>query len=62
MSAETVGQLAAIAAVACGAGGLVFESTPMIFAGTALAVVSAMAWIRWTAPHDHWKEMRKRRD
>jgi hypothetical protein len=62
MSLESVGQLAAIAAVACGGGGLVFESTPMVVAGTALAVVSAMAWVRSTAPHDHWKEMRKRKD
>ena len=62
MSIETVGQRAALAAVACAGAGLLFESMPMVLLGTAFAVGSVMAWVRSTAPHDHWKGMRKRRD
>jgi hypothetical protein len=62
VTTDMVGRYGAIAAVLCGAAGLIFESTSMTVLGTVWALGSMVAWVRWTAPHDHWKEFRRRRD
>ena len=55
------GRMSGIFAAVLGSVGLYFESTTFIIVATIIAAASAISWTRWTAPHDHWREFRKRR-
>lgn len=52
------GQLGAVLAALVGSGGLYLENTVLLVIAMVLALGSAISWIRWTAPHDHWREFR----
>jgi hypothetical protein len=43
------------------AGAVYVQSTPLLVLATLAGVSCVMRWIRWTAPHDHWREMRRKR-
>jgi hypothetical protein len=53
--------LGAILAAATGAAGIYYESTPMVLAATLGAVAFIVTWFRLNAPHDHWREFRRKR-
>jgi hypothetical protein len=43
-----------------GAAGIYYESTPLVIVAMLGAVVTVISWIRITAPHDHWRGLRRR--
>ncbi|MGO9709194.1 MAG: hypothetical protein ACLQBL_10040 [Polyangiaceae bacterium] len=48
-------------AAVIGAGGIYYESTVAVVLATLVAMVSVISWVRWSAPHDHWRALRRRR-
>ena len=54
------GRGGAVAAAICGAWGLYSESTIAVVLATLVAMASMIAWTRWTAPHDHWRDFRRK--
>jgi zinc transporter ZupT len=61
MRMSALSRLAVVLAAALGAAGIYFESMPLILAATAGAIVFIVMWIRFTAPHDHWRALRRKR-
>jgi len=61
MQMSILARLGAVLAAAAGAGAVYYESTPLITASMIGATVLLVQWIRWTAPHDHWRAFRRRR-
>jgi hypothetical protein len=41
--------------------GVYFESTTIVVCATVAAMACVINWVRWTAPHDHWRALRRRR-
>jgi len=58
---SALSRVAVVLAAAVGAAGIYFESTPLVIAATAGAVLFIIKWIRFTAPHDHWRALRRKR-
>jgi hypothetical protein len=48
-------------AAAAAAAGIYYESTTIIVLATLMAAASVIGWVRWSAPHDHWRALRRRR-
>jgi hypothetical protein len=48
-------------AAAAAAAGIYYESTVLVVVATLLAAASVIGWVRWSAPHDHWRDLRRRR-
>ena len=61
MSVSAVAQLGALVAAGTGAAGVYYESTPVLVVATLVAMGSVVGWVRSTAPHDHWRGLRRRR-
>jgi hypothetical protein len=60
MQMSMAARIGALLAAAMGAGGIYYESTPLILASSLGAVALIVQWLRWTAPHDHWRAFRRR--
>jgi hypothetical protein len=54
------GRAGAVTSALLGCAGLYFESTSLVVVATLAAMASVVSWTRWTAPHDHWREFRRR--
>ena len=60
MNVSVASQLAALLAAGTGAAGLYYDSmTTLVLAGL-LAAGAVFAWVRSTAPHDHWRQFKRR--
>jgi hypothetical protein len=53
-------QLSALLAAGTGVAGLYYESTPALVLAGLVALGSAIGWARSTAPHDHWRDFKRR--
>ncbi|MGO8993101.1 MAG: hypothetical protein ACLQVI_07220 [Polyangiaceae bacterium] len=60
MSVGTLARLTALLAAGTGVAGIYYESTPMAAVAALVATGSVIGWARFTAPHDHWREFRRR--
>jgi len=61
MSGSALSQVAALLAAGTGAAGICYDSTPVVVLAALLATGSVVEWVRSTAPHDHWREYKRRR-
>jgi hypothetical protein len=61
MRMSALARMGALMAAATGAAGIYYESTPIVLAASVGAVAFIIRWISWTAPHDHWREFRRKR-
>ena len=55
------GNIVALAGVACGSAGFVYESTVLLVMAILAALVGMVLWARATAPHNHWRGLRRRK-
>jgi hypothetical protein len=55
------GRAWAVTAALLGGLGLFTESTPIVVLATIAAIGSVIGWVRWSSPHDHWRQFRRRR-
>jgi hypothetical protein len=60
MTVSAASQLAALLAAGTGAAGLYFDSMSALALAGLLATGSVFAWARSTAPHDHWRQFKRR--
>ncbi len=51
----------ALVAAVLASGGIFFDIMPALAMAMVLAAMTALGWMRRTAPHDHWREFRKRK-
>jgi hypothetical protein len=61
MQMSGLSRLGCLLAAAIAAGGIYYESTPIVLASAIGAMALIIHWIRWTAPHDHWRAFRRKR-
>jgi hypothetical protein len=61
MRISALARLGALMAAAMCAAGIYYESMPIVLAASLGATAFIVRWITWSAPHNHWRDFRRRR-
>jgi hypothetical protein len=61
MRISALARLGALLAAATGAAGIYYESMPIGLAASLGATAFIVRWISWSAPHNHWRDFRRKR-
>ena len=51
----------ALLAASLMAGAVYLQSTPLLVVATLAGMSCVMRWLQWSAPHDHWRGLRRKR-
>jgi hypothetical protein len=60
VKASALPGLGALVAAGTGGAGLYYESMPVVLAAILGSVAIIVTWLRRSAPHDHWRDFRRR--